>query len=192
MQTLKSLFILLAFIGLLFIGCSEKSSPVASPADQAVNSPGESMSLGKITVKNFTGREDLVDYLPGDTVAAKDNRVVGKGVWFESSWTIDDGPLYELLNGAVVDYTFNASFNISGEGPMQGKFTMAVGGGTLEGTVEGKMFSVTEDLMQGTFKYVGQGKGGSIDGMKLFCTETYYESKSYGFWPYGDLVGFIK
>ena len=39
MKTLKCLFVLLAFIGLLFIGCSEKSSPVASTTDLAVNTP---------------------------------------------------------------------------------------------------------------------------------------------------------
>ena len=54
------------------------------------------------------------------------------------------------------------------------------------------MYSVTEDLMDGVFKFVGHGKGGTIDGMKISCTETYHESKSYAYWPYGDLVGYIK
>ena len=189
MKTLKCLFILLAFIGLLFIGCSEKSSPVASPTDLAVNPTSGSNSLEKMAVTTFTGREDLIDFAYGKDVGmGKGNRLVEKGVWFKSLWTSS----LTLLDGALAEYTFNASFNASGEGPMQGKFKMTVGGGTFEGTVEGKMFTVSEDEMQGIFKYVGHGKGGTIDGMKLSCTETYYESKSYAYWPYGDLVAYIK
>lgn len=188
MKTFKSLLVLIAFIGLLFAGCSEKSSPVASSTDQTVSSASGSMSLGKISVTTFTGREDIIDFLDGIYVATKSKRVVGKGVWFKSVWTSS----LPLLDGAVVEYTLNASFNDSGVGPMQGKFTMSLGGGTFEGTLEGKMFAVSEDEMQGIFKYVGHGIGGTIDGMKLTCTETYHESKSYAFWPYGDLVGFIK
>lgn len=188
MKTFKGLLALIAFIGLSFAGCSEKSSPVASSTDQAVNSSSGSMTLGKITLTTFTGREDIIDFLDGIYIATKGKRVVGKGAWFKSIWTSN----VPLLNGAVVEYTLNASFNATGEGPLQGKFTMSLGGGTLEGTLEGKMFAVSEDEMQGTFKYVGRGKGGTIDGMKFSCMETYHESKSYAFFPYGDLVGFIK
>jgi hypothetical protein len=187
MKVLKRLFVLVAFIGLLFSGCSEKSSPVASSTDYAVNSTGGPLSLGKITMTTFTGSEVTVDFLDGKYVASG-KRLVDKGVWFESIWSSS----LPLLDGAVVDYTFNVSFNGSGEGPMQGKFTMTVGGGTLEGQVEGTMFAVSEDELQGIFKYVGHGKGGTIDGMKFSCTETYHESKSYAFWPYGDLAGYIK
>jgi hypothetical protein len=188
MRTLKCFFVLLTFVGLLFIGCSENSSPVASPTDLNVNTTSTPTSLGKIIETTFTGREDLIDFAYGKDVS-KGNRLVEKGVWFESLWTING---VELLDGAVVDYTFNVSFNDLGEGPMQGKFTMTVGGGMLEGTVEGKMFAISEDELQGIFKYVGHGKGGTIDGLKFSCTETYHESKSYAFYPYGDLVGYIK
>ena len=187
MKALKYIFVSLAFVGLLFIGCSEKSSLIDS-TEEAINSSNKSMDLGKMTMTTFTGREDLIDFAYGKDVG-KGNRLVQKGVWFESIWTISGVP---FLNGAVVDYSFNVSFNSLGEGPMQGKFTMEVGGGTFEGTVEGKMFTINEDEMQGIFTYVGHGKGGTIDGMKLSCTETYYESKSYAYWPYGDLVGSIK
>jgi hypothetical protein len=188
MKTIKIVLVLTAFIGLLFTGCSEKSSPVASSTDQAVNSSSGSMSLGKMTVTSFTGREDIIDFVDGIYVGTKGNRVVGKGGQFKSIWTSS----MPLLNNAEMEFTLHASFNTSGEGPLQGKFTMSLGGGTLEGTLEGKMFAVNEDEMQGNFKYVGHGKGGTIDGMKLVCTETYHESKSYAFLPYGDLTGFIK
>jgi len=187
---MKTFSFVLLFVGCLtlgFIGCSEKPSPVASPSDLAVNTTSGSLSLEKVTGTTFTGTEVTVDFLDGKYVASG-KRMVDKGVWFQSLWTSS----ISLLDGAVVDYTFNVSFNASGEGPMQGKFTMTVGGGTLEGTVEGTMFAVNEDEMQGIFKYVGHGKGGTIDGIKIFCTETYHESKSYAFWPYGDLVGYIK
>jgi hypothetical protein len=186
---MKTFSFVLLFVGCLapiFIGCSEKSSPVASPSDLAVNTTS-GLSLEKITGTTFTGTEVTVDFLDGKYVASG-KRVVDKGVWFQSLWASS----IPLLDGAVVDYTFNVSFNASGEGPMQGKFTMTVGGGTLEGTVEGTMFAVNEDELQGIFKYVGHGNGGTIDGMKISCTETYHESKSYAFWPYGDLVGYIK
>jgi hypothetical protein len=189
MKALKCLFILLALIGLLFVGCSEKSSPVASPTDQAINSSSESMNLGKMAVTTFTAREDPIDYLPGNTVAIKGNRLVGKDVWFKSLWTSS----LPLLDGAVAEYTFNASFNALGEGPMQGKFTMDAGGGTFEGTVEGKMFVASDGSeLQGIFSYVAHGKGGTIDGMKLSCSETYHEALDHYSYAYGDLVGYIK
>jgi hypothetical protein len=187
MKTLSFALLLMASIALVLTGCSDKSSPVVSSTDQALNSPSGSMSLGKMALIPFTGREDIIDFQYGKFVGSG-NRTVGKGVWFESIWTAS----VSLLNGAVVDYTFNASFNPTGQGPMQGKFTMTVGGGRFEGTVEGKMFAVTEDIKQGIFKYVAQGIGGSIDGMKLSCTETYHESKTNVFWPYGDLNGYIQ
>jgi hypothetical protein len=187
---MKTFLFVLTFVGCLALyltGCSENSSPVSSPTDYTANSAGSSMSLAKATTMDFTGTEAPIDFKDGRYVG-NDKRVVGKGVWFQSIWS----STLPLLDGAVVDYTFNGSFNASGEGPMQGTFKMEVGGGTFEGTVEGKMFSVTEDIKQGNFKYVGHGKGGTIDGMKLTCTETYYESKSYVFFPYGELVGSIK
>lgn len=190
MKPLKCFFVLLAFIGLLFISCSDKSSPVTSPTDLAVNTTSGSLSLGKINMTTFTGTETTMDFAYGKVVGmGKGNRLVEKGVWFKSLWTING---VTLLDGAMVDYTFNVSFNALGEGPMQGKFAMTVGGGTLEGTVEGTMFAISEDELQGIFKYVGHGKGGTIDGIKFSCTETYHESKSYAFYPYGDLVGYIK
>jgi hypothetical protein len=187
MKTFLSFCFLLAFIGLLFIGCSDKSLPTASPTDPVVNTNSGSLSLEKMTETTFTGREDPIDFAYGKVVG-EGSRLVEKGIWFKSIVTSN----LPLLNNVEAEYTFNVSFNDLGEGPMKGKFTMTVGGGTLEGTVEGKMFAVSEDEMQGIFKYVGQGKGGIIDGLKLFCTETYYESKSYAYYPYGDLVGYIK
>jgi hypothetical protein len=177
MKTLSFALLLMASMVFVLMACSDKSSPVVSSTDQVLNSTSGPMSLGKMTLIPFTGREDMIDFHDGKYVG-NGNRTVGKDVWFESLWSAS----VPLLDGAVVDYTFNASFNGSGEGPMQGRFTMAVGGGTFEGTVEGKMFAVTEDINQGIFKYVAQGKGGSIDGMKLSCTETYYESRSFAFY----------
>jgi len=186
MKILKCLFILLAFIGLLFIGCSEKSSPVASPTDQAINSSSGSMSLGKVTSITFTATEEATSVEYG-RFAGRGNRMVAKDVVFYAPWTTEE----PLVSGVAV-YTFNASFNALGEGPMQGKFTMEVGGGTWEGTVEGKMFVAPDGSeLQGIFSYVAHGKGGTIDGMKLSCTETYHEALDYSY-AYGDLVGYIK
>jgi len=140
-----------------------------------------------VTPTAFTGSESAIDFTVGKYVG-HGNRLVGKDVWFKSLWTSS----LQLLDGAVVYYTFNASFNAMGEGPMNGKFTMAVGGGTLEGTVIGKMFLASDGTeLQGTFNYVGIGKGGSIDGMKLTCSELYHEALDYTY-AYGDLNGYIK
>jgi hypothetical protein len=186
MKTLSFALLLMASMVFVLTGCSDKSSPVVSSTDQVLNSPSEPMSLGKKTLISFTGREDIIDFQYG-TFVGSGKRTVAKGVWFKSLWSAT----VPLLEGAVVDYTFDASFNGSGEGPMQGTFTMAVGGGTLEGTVEGKMFLASEgpDFLQGTFKYEGHGKGGSIDGMKLSCIEHYHEGGSA---PYGELNGYIE
>jgi hypothetical protein len=181
MKTYSFILMFAAILAFVLVGCSDKSSPVASVTDQAINSPSGSMSLGKMTMTAFTGKESAYDFGVGKYVG-KGNRLVGKDVWFTSLWSTSES----VLNGWA-EYTFNASFNAHGEGPMQGKFTLTAGGGTWSGTVEGKMFMASDGGLQGTFNYVGQGKGGSIDGMKLSCTETYYDSD----W-HGDLVGFIK
>jgi hypothetical protein len=188
MKTLSFASLLMASMVCVLMGCSDKSSPIVAPTNQAISSPGGPMSLGKTNLTAFTGREDAIGFQDGKHVGLG-NRMVGKGVWFESLWSAT----VPLLDGAVVDYMFNASFNLAGEGPMQGKFTMTVGGGTIEGTVEGKMFMASDGSeLQGTFKYVGQGKGGSIDGMKLSCSEIYHEALDRYSYAYGDLNGYIQ
>ena len=79
MKTFKCLLVLISFIGLLFAGCSEKSSPVASSTGQALNSSSKSIGLGKMPVTTFAGREDIIGFVDGIYVGTKGNRVVGKG-----------------------------------------------------------------------------------------------------------------
>jgi hypothetical protein len=187
MRALTCAVIVLSCVGLALLGCTDKSQSVVAPTEQAAQVPA---SLAKVTLIPFTATEMATGYVPGKLVG-NGNRTVYKGVVFYlDHWTNITGPA-DLLNGPVV-YTFDASFNALGEGPMQGKFTMTVGGGTWEGTVEGKMFMASDGSeLQGAFNYVAQGKGGSIDGMKLSCSESYHEALDYSY-SYGDLDGYIK
>jgi hypothetical protein len=185
MRTLTFTAVLLSCVGLALLGCTDKSQSLVAPTDQAAQVPA---SLAKVTLTTFTGREDPIYFADGKLVG-RGNRLVDKGIVFQSLWATSEP---DLLNGTAY-YTFNASLNASGEGPMQGKFTMTVGDGTWEGTVEGKMFMASDGSeLQGTFNYVAHGKGGTIDGMQLSCSELYHESLTNAFYPYGELDGYIK
>jgi hypothetical protein len=187
MKTLSFALLLMVSMAFVLVGCSDKSSPVVSSTDPALNSPSGSLSLGKMTLTPFTATEYAIDYVDGKHVG-RGNRMVVKGAVFTSALVTS-----EPLLGKTAVYTFDASFNALGEGPMQGKFTMMACGGTWEGTVEGRMFLASDGSeLQGTFKYVAQGKGGSIDGMKLSCSESYHEALDHYSYAYGDLNGYIQ
>jgi hypothetical protein len=187
MKTLSFALLLMVSMASVLMGCSDKSSPVVSSTEQAINSPSGSLSLGKMSRIAFTATEYAIGFVDGKYVG-RGNRIVDKGALFTSAWVTT-----EPLLGNTAVYTFNASFNALGEGPMQGKFTMDADGGTWVGTVEGKMFVSSDGSeLQGTFKYVAQGKGGSIDGMQLSCSEIYHEALDHYSYAYGDLNGYIQ
>jgi hypothetical protein len=63
MKTLSLLLLLLASMGLVLMGCSEKSFPLGSPTEQAFSAPSSHVSLGKggAVVSSATGNGHVAE-----------------------------------------------------------------------------------------------------------------------------------
>ena len=111
MKALKCLFVLLAFIGLLFAGCSEKSQPIA-PTDQAATP----QTLNKANISHFTGTDYPTPYINsfGDVIN-NGKRVVSKGL---DGWDYLDATDSRVTG--MVHIIGNGSYDENGEGPVHG------------------------------------------------------------------------
>jgi hypothetical protein len=177
MKTLKCFFLLLAFIGLLFIGCSEKSQPIA-PSDQVATQ----QALDKVNITYFTGTDEPTPYIISfGEVINNGKRVVGKGL---DGWDYLDATDPRVTG--MVHIIGNSSFDENGEGPVHGT-------GILIPTtqIEDPTELATDVIWEinwngfskdgiGYFKMTGVGKGGNIQGMKLFITEEYNQTTYTG------------
>jgi hypothetical protein len=176
MKTLKCLFVLIAFVGLLFVGCSEKSQPI-SPTDQAATTP----ALNKVNLIQFTATDELGDYTVFGDIKGSGLRDIYKG-WEGDDALVSSEP---LVNG-VAHIELNGALDANGNGPVYGKFTITPDdpavGGIWEGTWEG---SIKDGV--GQWKLVATGNGGIIQGMMLFATETLVQS-TYA----GTVEGYIQ
>jgi hypothetical protein len=181
MKTLKRLFILLALIGFLFLGCSEKSQPIA-PTEQAANRQAYT-SLSKVSIINFTATDVYTDDItdPGKVKLAGLHRVIYKGLEgnddLVSTEPLVNGTVHIILNSAS-DYNFN--------GPVHGKFTITLEDQSIGGYWEGNWAGSIKDFI-GNWKMVALGKGGSINGMQFFATEEYDELSGMG-----TVTGYIQ
>ena len=182
MKTLKCLFVLLAFIGLLFIGCSEKSQPIA-PQGQTV----APQTLNKAILTHFTATDNPTPYVNsfGDIIN-NGKRAVGKGL---DGWDYMDATDPRVTG--MVHIIGNSSFDENGEGPVHG--TAIIKPGTtlpsdpaLDGIWEVIWNGFSKNGI-GYFKMTGVGKGGSIQGMQLFITEEYNQTTYVG-----QMEGYIQ
>ncbi len=179
MKTLKCLFVLLAFFGLLFIGCSEKSQPIA-PTDQAATLQAQG-SLNKVNLTHFTATDIMGPITVEGEIKGSGMREIWKG------WEGDDLLLSDetLING-VAHIVLNGALDANGNGPVHGKFTITPDDVTVGGIWEGTWEGFIKDGI-GQWKLVANGKGGAIQGMKLFATESLNQSTYIG-----TVDGYIK
>lgn len=172
MKKIKYAAILFSFVGLLLAGCSDKTQLPVDPAGQ--NSQNQ-ISLEKAIITNYTFTDTPIGFtgegevkvIPGGKLQLKKYGVIEL---HSSSDPIANGIMVHNLS-----LTIDA---LTGEGPCQGSFTMtpadnAAEGGVWEGTYEGyrSISSVPGEWIL-PLKVEGHGKGGSIDGMQLFATDT--------------------
>jgi hypothetical protein len=186
MRTLTCAVVVLACVGLTLLGCTDKSQSVVAPTDQ-VGLVQDQGTLAKVSPPAyFTGTDYYGTVSDWGKSWVAGVRLIEKGVVFEDRWETDNA---RVTGDATI--TLKGSLDANGEGPIQGKFTVTpdVGGGMWEGSLEGKMALTGDpsDPLTGTFYLVAQGKGGSIDGMKLSCTELFHEN-TYN----SDLKGYIQ
>jgi len=182
MKTLKSVVAITAFMGLVFLGCSEKSQLPNEPAN----------SLEKVTTTDYTATitiDSLVDLgstkIVGQNMIVKDRVVLTR---FEASSDSVTGNLLVTIN-----FRYNL---ITGEGPSHGKWSNvpdAYPDVLWEGSFTGYRTKTGESEWTENLHVVGKGEGGVIDGMKNFADGLMYSDDIYertGF--FGTAIGVIK
>ncbi len=110
MKTFQSVVALIVFVGLVFLGCSEKSQLPNEPAN----------SLEKVTITDYTATITIVglvdpgfEKIVGQNLIVKDRVVLTR---FEASSDSVKGNLLVTIN-----FRFNLN---TGEGPSHGKFSI--------------------------------------------------------------------
>ena len=174
MKALKCVLVLFAFVGVMFIGCSDESqSPV---------SHNDLVSLQKNIIRPFTGYEYGVSVVYLGDAHSADGKQVIRNVQYTTRFeaTFSDG-LPDLLTGNGF-LELNTVYNvISFEGFANGKLTITpdanVQGGVWEITWVSKVFPAPDPrdptnpykiVLVYPGKWVGHGKGGTINGMQVF------------------------
>jgi hypothetical protein len=182
MKTFQSAVALIAFMGLVFLGCSEKSQLPNEPVN----------SLEKVTTTDYTATITIVglvdpgsEKIVGQNLIVKDRVVVTR---YESE--------NSLVNGNLL-ITINFRFNLNtGEGPSHGKWSIvpdAYPDAVWEGSFTGHRTKTGESAWTENVSIVGKGEGGVIDGMKNFADGLIYSDDIYertGF--FGEGSGVIK
>ena len=182
MKTFQSAVALLAFIGIVFLGCSEKSQLPNEPVN----------SLEKVTKIPYTATITIVGLVdPGSEKIVGQNLIVKDRVVL-TRFEADNS----LVKGNLL-ITINFRFNLNtGEGPTHGKWSMVPDDypdGLWEGSFTGHRTKTGESVWTENVSIIGKGEGGVIDGMKNFADGLIYSDDIYertGF--FGEGSGVIK
>ncbi len=198
MKFFKFAVVLLAFVGLSLIGCSDKSQSPVSPADQSINQPS---SLEKVFTREFSGTNtpyEVIDpgimkYPDGKQMIMKHKAYTNFIVTYLPG---DTGP--DILSG-------NGEVEINGItdlrtliGQWQGKFLLKpseADGGVWQFTWHGtSTFGPT--AWEGgpgwilPLQEIGHGEGGDINGMQCHMEVIIYASLDFTAW-YGAFTGIV-
>ncbi len=182
MKTFNRLFVIIAFIGLLLVGCSEKFQLPNEPVN----------SLEKVTRTEYTATITIVglvdpgtEKIVGQNLIVKDRVVLTR---FETDNSLVTGNLLVTIN-----FRYNL---ITGEGPSHGKWSNvpeAYPDALWEGNFTGYRTKTGESEWTENLHVVGKGEGGAIDGMKNIADGLMYSADIYertGF--FGTASGVIK
>ncbi len=190
MKTLKFAVAIITFVGLSLIGCNENT--------QSPNNPTDQVSMEKAVIHNF----NMSDTIKGITNEGEIKLTPG-GIWKIQKYgvyekIVSDDP---IVNGTMVHYLSTSINAVTGEGPVQGSWTLTptgdVGGGVWEGIYQGyRSKTDVPNVYSLPLKLVGHGKGGTIDGMQVYSevqltVYTSGESVLPTFW-FGSGGGFYK
>ena len=178
MKTLQSVVALIAFMGLVFLGCSENSQ---LPNEPTTNEPVN--SLEKVTTINYTATIEIVGIVDfgsvkivGQNMIVKDRVVLTR---YEGNTSLVTGDLLITIN-------FRYNLN-TGEGPSHGKWSNvpdAYPDDVWEGSFTGYRTKGESEWTE-NIRIVGKGEGGIIDGMKNFTDAIIYSDDIY------ERTGFI-
>jgi hypothetical protein len=182
MKTFQSAVALIAIMGLVFLGCSEKSQLPNEPVN----------SLEKVTITDYTATITIVGLIdPGS------EKIVGQNLIVKDRVVLTR---YEATSPLVTGnllVTINFSFNLNtGEGPSHGKWSKvpdAYSEDLWEGSFTGYRTMTGESEWTDNLKIVGKGEGEVIGGMKNIADALMYSDDIYlrtGF--FGTAIGVIK
>jgi hypothetical protein len=175
MKMLKCVAVLLAFGGLMLVGCSDELQSPVAPTNQSIQSQ---TSLQKDIIRLFTGYEHPTSVISPGNVYVVDGKQIAKDVkyatHFEATFT-DGNP--DLLSGDGV-LVLNQVLDLTTyEGFATGKLTVtpwnSAAGGIWEISWHSKVFLAPDPnnpaklVLTYPGKWVGHGKGGTINGMQL-------------------------
>ena len=187
MKTLQSVVTLIAFMGLVFLGCSEKSQ---LPNEPTTNEHAN--TLQKVTKTPYTANIILVDLIEFGSQKIVGQNLIVKDRVVKTRYEASD----PLVTGDLL-ITMNFRFNLNtGEGTSHGKWSNvpdAYPDDVWEGSFTGYRTNTGESEWTESIHIVGKGEGGVIDGMKNFADAFIYSNHIYeetGF--FGDATGVIK
>ncbi|MGB5287934.1 MAG: hypothetical protein WBN42_05550 [Ignavibacteriaceae bacterium] len=161
MKSLKCVFVLLAFVGLSLVGCSNEQQSPVTPIDQS--------SLEKVIITNFTFSHYPIGLTGEGTI-----KLVG------GNWILKDVGVTELIissdplvAGIMTHYLSARMDAVTGEGPVHGNWFLVpqanTEGGVFEGNYTGYRSKMpgSDTLFVLPLQLVGHGRGGTIDGMQI-------------------------
>jgi len=171
MKTLKCVFVLLAFLGLSLVGCSNEQQSPVTPTDQG--------SLEKKFTREFTANEFPTGIIDSGIYRYPDGKILLRGhrgnVWFDAEFLPGDTDP-DLLTGPGEDEINGITDPITGIGQWQGKLTLRpeaieAAGGEWKFTWHGEAtFNLT--AWNGgpgwtiPLQVEGHGNGGALTGMQ--------------------------
>jgi hypothetical protein len=181
MKTFQSVVVLIAFVGLVFLGCSEKSQLPNEPVN----------SLEKLIITDFTA----INY-PTGSVDPGEQKIVGGNLILRNMiltirWDSDN----ELIASDGIG-VFNCNADaVTGEGHYWGKVTLSpdvLSDGEWEITWTGNCTKTGVEEWTLILKIVGHGRGGSINGMQLFADNIAIYNEPFPLFWISNVTGFIK
>ena len=176
MKTTKFFIVLLAFVGLSLVGCSDQTQSPISPNDQSISVQGSLEK--KFPPREFTAIEIPDVIIDPGILIFPDGKIMLRGhrgtVTFAATFL--DGVPPDLLTGPG-EVEINGIIDpVTGVGQFQGKLKLTpespdAGGGEWEFTWHGEAtFSLTAWLNGPgwtlTIRDVGHGNGGALTGMQ--------------------------
>jgi hypothetical protein len=188
MKTLKSVLVLFSFVGLILVGCSDKTQSPVSPIDESTDQG----TLEKCIITHFTVNLHYpIGILDPGSVRLIGRKLVMKNVVIAET-LMTTSP---LLTGKMIHSLSAIMDKNTGEGPVWGTYKITnAGGGVWEGVYTGYRSKKpgSDTLFTLPLKVLGKGKSGNVRGMKSFLNDviTAWGTPPVGW--YGSGEGYIK
>ena len=183
---MKTIYVVILFVllGLVFLGCSEKSQLPNEPVN----------ALEKVTITDYTGTITIVGIVDEGSTKIVGQSYIVKNMVVQTRFESENDN--DLMTGDQL-VTINFRFDINtGEGSSHGKWSIvpdAYPNDLWEGSYTGHRTKTGESAWTDNLNIVGKGKGEVIDGMKTFTDGLIYSDDIYlrtGF--FGVTSGVIK